>query len=457
MFESESSPPRTTTIGQSSYLKGRIGWQGLRASEFTDHGPYLVTGTDFCEGRIIWDNCYHVSEARFAEASYIQLRNRDLLVTKDGTIGKIAFVTDCPEKAVLNSGIFLLRCTDGSFEQEYLFHILNSHFFERFLANNLAGSTITHLYQYVFAGFEFPIPDNKQQCRISEILMTLDEEIGATQKLVEKHRQIKAGLMHDLFTRGLWSPAELARGDHQGFPCEATAQVGQLRPTPEEAPGLYQESSLGLIPKAWRAEKLDNLLAKTGVPMRSGPFGSALLKDELVENGIPLLGIDNVFVERFEPTFRRFVSRWKFTELSRYAVFAGDVVITIMGTVGRCCVLPENIGQALSSKHLWTMTFDTNQVLPELVCWQLNHAAWVKNWFLRHAQGAVMDAIQSSTLRTLWLPVPPIDEQREILTRYHAVSGNIDIAEINLAKLRQQKQGLMHDLLTGRVPVELNS
>lgn len=189
--------------------------------------------------------------------------------------------------------------------------------------------------------------------------------------------------------------------------------------------------------------------------MRSGPFGSSLLKDELVEEGIPLLGIDNVFQERFVSVFRRFVSRQKFIELIRYSVFPRDVIITIMGTVGRCCVVPDSVTEALSSKHLWTMTFDQNRVCPELVCWQLNHARWVKDWFARYSQGAVMEAIQSSTLRNLRLPVPRIEEQKLILDRYRRCTGRIEIEQEHVKKLRQLKHGLMYDLLTGQVRVKV--
>jgi type I restriction enzyme S subunit len=121
-----------------------------------------------------------------------------------------------------------------------------------------------------------------------------------------------------------------------------------------------------------------------------------------------------------------------------------------MGTVGRCCVVTDDISKALSSKHLWTMTFDTELVIPELVCWQLNHANWVKDWFARYSQGAVMEAIQSSTLRTLRLPIPSIEEQKKILDRYLNTNQAIETEEEIVSKLRQQKGGLMHDLLTGR-------
>lgn len=276
--------------------------------------------------------------------------------------------------------------------------------------------------------------DPVEQTRIAEVISSIDDAIAQTEELIAKTQQIKAGLMHDLFTRGV------------------TAD-GQLRPPREDAPEFYEDSPLGWVPRGWSAPRLESLLAETAVPMRSGPFGSALLKEELVESGIPLLGIDNVHPEKFVPTYRRFVPLRKFAELRRYAVFPGDVIITIMGTVGRCCVYPGDAGPALSSKHLWTMTFDQSQVLPELVCWQLGFSAWVRTWFLRHSQGGVMEAIQSSTLRNVRLRVPPLPEQERIRERYMSLNALLHAEERSLGKLRRRRAGLMHDRLSGSVRV----
>jgi type I restriction enzyme S subunit len=303
-----------------------------------------------------------------------------------------------------------------------------------YLYRRSQGSTFLAIGSSDLRTMPIAAPGVETQQWIAALVETVDEAIDQTEALIAKTQQIKAGLMHDLFTRGV-------------------TQDRQLRPPREEAPKLYKESSIGWIPQEWSCEPLDDLLAKTACPMRSGPFGSALLKDELVETGVPLLGIDNVFAERFVADYRRFVTRRKFVELGRYAVFPDDVIITIMGTVGRCCVVPDDIGDALSSKHLWTMTFDQRRVLPDLVCWQLNHAYWVKSWFARHAQGAVMDAIQSSTLRTLRLPVPPMGEQLLMRSRYLACEARLSTEQETLAKLLKVKRGLMDDLLTGRVRV----
>jgi type I restriction enzyme S subunit len=336
-------------------------------------------------------------------------------------------------KSWVNNHAHILRTkVGGSFSQDFVFYCLEHKNITPFIK----GGTRAKLNQAELREILIPKPPELIQRRIAEILSTVDEAIEQTEALIAKYQQIKAGLMHDLFTRGVTSD-------------------GHLRPTRAQAPHLYKDSPLGWIPKEWECLTIEDLLAKTFSPMRSGPFGSALLKDELIEDGIPFLGIDNVYAERFVPIYRRFISHQKFVELIRYAVFPGDVIITIMGTVGRCCVVPDYVTGALSSKHLWTMTFDDSRIFPELVCWQLNSARWVKDWFARYSQGAVMEAIQSSTLRSLQLPVPKIDEQELIVSRYRGCTHLIEMEETHVAKLQQEKHGLMHDLLTGRVRVNV--
>lgn len=97
-------------IKHGSYIKARVGWKGLTSDEFeTSAYAYLVTGTDFRGQFIDWMSCYQVNEDRYLDDPYIQLREGDLLITKDGTIGKLSLVSDLDKPATLNSGIFLVR------------------------------------------------------------------------------------------------------------------------------------------------------------------------------------------------------------------------------------------------------------------------------------------------------------------------------------------------------------
>ncbi|MBD3895452.1 restriction endonuclease subunit S [Halomonas sp. ML-15] len=317
----------------------------------------------------------------------------------------------------------------------YIFHISQSSSLRLKAEASMIGSAgQKRVPSEFFRKHRVFAPVLTEQRQIAQILDTLDTQIHKTEALIAKLEKVKEGLLHDLLTRGI-------------------DENGRLRPSPDQAPELYKESPLGLIPREWSIAYLSDLLASVSPAMRSGPFGSALLKDELVESGAPLLGIDNVKVEEFSANFSRFITPEKFAELSRYAVRPNDIMITIMGTVGRCCIVPEGIGDALSSKHTWTLTLDQEKYSPFLAMLQINYMSWVLNHFSRDQQGGTMSAIRSETLASLCLPVPPRHEQSEIEFRLLEINKRLASEITALSKMRLEKSGLMDDLLTGRVRV----
>ena len=152
-------------IKHTSYVKGRIGWQGLRSDEFTEKGPYLITGTDFGSGKINWETCHHVEQWRYDQDPYIQIKNEDVLITKDGTIGKIALVNGLPGSTTLNTGVMVIRPLHDDYLPSYLFWILQSQLFKEFIDMIKSGSTIKHLYQETFENFQFVLPDTLDEQR----------------------------------------------------------------------------------------------------------------------------------------------------------------------------------------------------------------------------------------------------------------------------------------------------
>jgi len=191
-------------IKNTSYVKGRIGWHGLTSEEYSDEGAYLVTGTDFKNGFIEWENCYHVGWNRYKEDPYIHLKYDDLLITKDGTIGKVALIDNLPDKATLNSGIFLVRALNKKYLTRFMYWMLNSAVFERFFDYIKTGATISHLYQETFEGFFFPIPPKPEQTAIAQYLDKATEKIDKTIKLIEKKIELleeyKKSLIHHVVT-----------------------------------------------------------------------------------------------------------------------------------------------------------------------------------------------------------------------------------------------------------------
>lgn len=204
----------TKKIKQCCYVKGRVGWKGLNSSEFlTDGFSYLVTGTNFESGKVNWQGCYQIDKSRYEEDPYIQLQEHDLLITKDGTIGKLAVVDKIDKPACLNSGIFVVRSLNQDLDTRYLHWVLMSNIFTQFNNYTSYGSTIQHLYQNVFIEFSFGFPTFEEQIAIANFLdrktAEIDALIAQKERLLELYEEEKTAIINHAVTRGIDPNAEL--------------------------------------------------------------------------------------------------------------------------------------------------------------------------------------------------------------------------------------------------------
>ena len=152
------------------YMKGRIGWQGLKADEFMEEGPYIVTGTDFKNGRVNWNTCYHITEERYQEAPEIHVHKGDVLITKDGTIGKLAYIDEKPEKVSLNSHLLILRPTKDVIDNYFVFWSLQSSAFKDYSGLASSGSTMASLSQEKIGAYLMALPPVDEQYVIAKYL-----------------------------------------------------------------------------------------------------------------------------------------------------------------------------------------------------------------------------------------------------------------------------------------------
>ena len=187
-------------------LNGRIGWQGLTTEDYQDEGPYLITGIDFNNGLIDWNSCTHITEKRWIEANTIQIRNGDLLITKDGTVGKVAVVSGLNDKASLNSGVLLIR-PQGNVEyyNRYIYYQLISDVFWAWFEFNKSGnSTIIHLYQQDFANLYTLLPNITEQKQIADYLdkecEKIDKTIKNKKEQLETIKEYKKSLIYEYVT-----------------------------------------------------------------------------------------------------------------------------------------------------------------------------------------------------------------------------------------------------------------
>ena len=179
----------TINLGKDVYIKGRIGWRGLNKSEYLEKSEYrIINATALMDGFVDWNNCGYISKERFDESSEIMLQEGDILISKDGTLGKIGYVKNLNFPCTVASGIFVLRNIHTDYiDFDYLYHLLKSSIFKDFIRRNKAdGSTINHLYQRDLENFEIDLPDINIQRKISKILNYLDEKIDNNKKINNK-------------------------------------------------------------------------------------------------------------------------------------------------------------------------------------------------------------------------------------------------------------------------------
>ena len=165
------------------YLKGRIGWQGLKQSEFIDEGPYLITGMNFKNGKIRWEEVYHISEERYNEAPDIHLKAGDVLITKDGTIGKLLFIDYLPGKASLNSHLLVMRPLNNDFLPKFLYYSLDSSYFKEYVERVKTGTTFYGITQEAISNFNLLIPSINEQ---ENIIAFLDHRLESLEKIISK-------------------------------------------------------------------------------------------------------------------------------------------------------------------------------------------------------------------------------------------------------------------------------
>lgn len=416
----------TKRIKYMATLKGRIGWQGLTSEEYQDEGAHLITGVDFANGGIDWDNCVHVPMKRWEEATDIQIEEGDLLITKDGTIGKVAIVTNMPGETSLNSGVLRIIPIEG-YSRRFLYWVIKSdEFWNWFNYKNSGNSTIVHLYQGDFAEFLYAFPDYKEQEYIADFLDMhcgeLDSIIAGIEQQIKTLLAYKQSLITETVTKGLV----------KGVPMRD-----------------YSVNDLGVIPNHWNVMRLGYVSSMQNGYV--GPTVDILVNEDEGQMYIQSLHVKNgkiIFGDDFYVT-----EKWGRT---RPKLFEGDVVIVQTGDIGQVgLVTSEYDGKnchALiichTNKEIMCPEYMIYYFMSDIGQWQL----------LQYETGTTLKHLNSTKIKDSKVLVPPIDEQKDIAKfladKCATVDSIIAVKTKQLESMRKHKQALIFEYVTGKKRVK---
>ena len=242
----------------------------------------------------------------------------------------------------------------------------------------------------------------------------------------------------------------------KAFECIATAKVNaekNLQNTRDLIGTGYGALVESFDQSQWGNAPVTNIAAAGKGSMRTGPFGSQLLHSEFVDDGIAVLGIDNAVANEFRWDKRRYITEEKYRDMTRYRVHPGDVLITIMGTCGRCAVVPDGIPVAINTKHLCCITVDRKKCLPDYLHRYFLYDPQARAYLTAQAKGSIMAGLNMGIISALPVRLPPLDQQASIVERFDALQSECDrLANAQarkLAALNELKRSLLHQAFSG--------
>lgn len=396
-----------------------------------EHGHLIANVKDMRAGTIDFSTCTRISASAYRElkATGCTIKNGNVLLSKDGTVGRVVVYRQDDEIGALSS-ICIIEPSDR-LDAAFLGQALQSEGCTRQYDNFMSGSALKRLVLRDIRSIQVPLPRSGHQRAIAQVLDTLDTAIYETEAIITKLKAVKQGLLHDLLTRGI----------------DAN---GELRPPQTEVPHLYKPSPLGWIPKEWNVhvfgDTIEHVIDFRGrTPKKLGLDwgGGGILA--LSANNVQPGGID-ISREAYFGS-ERLYRKW----MTNGDLRKGDVLLTMEAPLGNVAQIPDDSKYILSQRVI-ALRFKTDAVLNDFAFWQMQSNEF-QQAMVRRSTGSTATGIQRAQLVKLNFKAPLPGEQALIAQRLFSVEQRLATELVALEKQRQEKSGLMDDLLTGRVRV----
>jgi len=331
-------------------------------------------------------------------------------------------------KSWVNNHAHILRAK-REFNQDYIFYSL----VHKDITKYLNSGTRSKLNKSELEKIELDFPETKdEEDKIAKILSTADAVIEKTQAAIAKYKAIKQGMLQDLFTRGI------------------DLNTNKLRPRYQDAPELYKESKLGMIPREWEDKIVDDIAKVNG---RVGWKGYTVA--DLRDFGPLALGATHIDKEnKLDLTNPIHLSMEKYIESPEIMVQFGDLLIVQRGTIGKIVVIDKQIGEATINPSM--VLLNSIRINNFFLYYQLcSFIGQLQIELLTTQTGVPM--ISQEQIKNINLIVPKNPKETDaIAERLKNIDAILDNEKSYLQKMQSIKKGLMEDLLSGKKQVKVN-
>lgn len=410
----------------------RHGYQ-FRENDFTENGIQVIKiGNVTDDGLKLDTDISFVSADRVKEFENIIIKDGDILMSLTGNIGRVVEVKNLNDTILFqNYRVGVFYPLDEGVYKPFIKWVLSSEGILRQLSNYSNQSAQANFGKQDLDKLRFLFPKHNQQQQIARILSTADAVIEKTQAAIAKYKAIKQGMLQDLFTRGI------------------DLNTNKLRPRYQDAPELYKESKLGMIPIEWNekvfGEEVDLI------------HGHQFRDYDFTEFGIPVVKIGQVKPENVDLSSCSFVAYGREDEFQNEIIRNGDVLMALTGaTLGKACLVKGLKGIVLQNYRVgrFEPIIKENDIDKEFLYYLLIAGDLLTQIFNKVNTGA-QGNIGKADFEKATFKKPTFDEQQKIAERLKAIDNKLQTEQTYLQKMQSLKKGLMEDLLSGKKQVKV--
>ena len=406
------------------------------------HGTFdrVEEGFPLLSAKNVFDDGLHITdfESEISEKDYLLItangfpKKNDVIMCCVGTVGRVC-VYDLDKSMAFQRSVTFLRPNDNTFSK-YLKYCLQSDptlIQESQLINKSAQDGL-----YMGAVQELIIPyteSRREQQAIADFLddkcSQIDGIIADIEKQIEILKSYKKSLITETVTKGLDKNVKMKDSGVEW---------------------------IGQIPEHWDVKRLKYVLDNG--EMRVGPFGSTLSTSDYIENGKWVFNQRLVLDENFDEN-EICISDEKYKELIGFKVYPGDILITTRGTIGKTTIVPEGVPEGIL--HPCIIRFRTNPIMlsSELVRIIFNETDLLKKQVEYMSNSTTIEVIYSYSLKEVYVPVIPDEEQQEIIEfttkKIDEIDSIITTKQTQLTKMQQHKKSLIYEYVTGKKRVAI--
>ena len=400
------------SLGQLAYSI-QNGFVGKVAQHYIENGiPYLMA-KNVRNNKIIIKDLETVSSEFCQNNPRALLEFGDVVTVQSGHIGTTAVIPEKLHKSCCHA-LIITKVIQEKLNSHFLAYYFNSPPGRKRLSDIFIGTTIRHINTKDLRKFYIPTPPIAEQKKIAEILGSVDEAIAATQAVIDQTRKVKQGLLQQLLTRG----------------------IGHTK---------FKETAIGLIPESWEVKTAQEICSQisVGIVVRPSQY--------YVKSGIRCFRSANIQEGYIKNQDWVYISEESNQLLSKSKLRTGDVLIVRSGEPGISCVVTEEFDGVNCIDIIFARP-DKATILPDFLSWFINSPLGKKQ-VLQTKGGLAQQHFNVGALNVMRVGIPSLDEQKKIVFIISELQYSISEAEVELKNLLKLKQGLMQDLLTGRVRV----